>query len=178
MAAKIIVCLIGTIISPKRILFFVALFQEIVVSFAWIREETGKSLIIPRASSLVKSHFDKNNFDYQKPFMFTVALSGLTFYAPIGFYKEERLLHNQIEITVRLSRPEIQEAEQLLNYETVYQIIKEEVAKEEIYLEGLLLRLKDRLKGYFPEARLFIEIKKLHPPFGGKVAHACVQWED
>lgn len=109
--------------------------------------------------------------------MYSVTLSGLHFTAPIGLYPEERTLKNDIEINTYLSREKDLREEPLLNYETLYQIISEEAGKEETLLENLLERIRKRIKADYPGTHLSIEIKKWHPPLGGRAEYASVKWE-
>ncbi|HET8572294.1 MAG TPA: dihydroneopterin aldolase [Edaphocola sp.] len=110
--------------------------------------------------------------------MYSVSLAGLRFQCPIGLYPEEMALENDLEVNLTLSRDSVPTAPPLLDYEVVYNIVAEEVRFPESLLESLLDRIVLKIFDRFPDIRLSIEIRKWHPPFGGRADYAAVKWEN
>ena len=118
--------------------------------------------------------------------MAVIALEGMHFRAFHGLYEEERIIGNDfildVEIKVDISKVMvihehgIDKIDNTINYETVYEICKIEMATPHKLLEQLLasivLALKYQFKTMFS---LKIKIKKLNPPMGGKVEYSSLE---
>ena len=121
-----------------------------------------------------------NNFVHNHKFnvMYSVSLAGLRFQCPIGLYPEEIVLENDLEINLTLKRDSNPTAAPLLDYEVVYNIVAEEVRLPESLLENLLDRIVQKIFSRFSGVGLSVEIRKWHPPFGGRSDYAAVKWEN
>ena len=118
--------------------------------------------------------------------MAVIALEGMHFRAFHGLYEEERIIGNDfildIEIKVDVSKVVvihehgIDKIDNTINYETVYEICKIEMATPHKLLEQLLtsilLALKFQFKTMFS---VKIKIKKLNPPMGGRVEWSSLE---
>lgn len=110
--------------------------------------------------------------------MYSITLSGLRFQCPIGLYPEEIVLENDLEINLTLSRDSTPTEPPLLDYEVVYGMVSEEVRLPESLLENLLDRIAKKILVRFPGIHLSVEIRKWHPPFGGRADYAAVKWKN
>ena len=118
--------------------------------------------------------------------MAVIALEGMHFRAFHGLYEEERIIGNDfildIEIMTDISKAVVKyehgidKIENTINYETVYEICKIEMATPhkllEQLLENIVLALKNQFQGM---NQVSIKIKKLNPPMGGRVASSSIE---
>lgn len=109
--------------------------------------------------------------------MLTVSLSGLRFFAPIGLFPQEKALKNEIEVQLSVSKNSAAPDSELLDYGVLYAIVSEEMQQEEDLLESVIKRIVARIEAQFPGCRISLALRKLHPPFGGRLDYAEVKWE-
>jgi len=109
--------------------------------------------------------------------MLTVSLCGARFTAPVGLYPQELLLGNELEIHLSVRQETPTEQLPLIDYEVLYQIVSEEIKVPETLLEYLIQRIVAAISAKYPDVAVSLAIRKLHPPFGGRVAYAEVKWE-
>src|SRR5690606_11325507 len=110
----------------------------------------------------------------------TIELKGMQFFAYHGFYEEERLQGTDFLVDVQLEAP-AQKAikedalEGTVNYEKVYEIVKEEMMITSKLLEHVAGRILGRLENTFLEIRnIHVCIYKLKAPIGGELKHLSV----
>lgn len=110
----------------------------------------------------------------------TIELKGMQFFAYHGYYEEERIQGTDFLVDVQFEAP-AQKAiledslEGTVNYEDVYQIVKEEMQITSKLLEHLAGRILAHLEDAFSEIRnINVCIYKMHAPIGGKLQHVCV----
>lgn len=108
--------------------------------------------------------------------MYSVTLSGLLFHAPLGIYPQEQILGNDLQITVSVTQKEFPEGDTFLDYEKIYFLIEKEVKIPETTLENLLRRILAKIEILYPKTGIHIEIRKVHPPFGGRADYASISW--
>ena len=104
----------------------------------------------------------------------------MKFYAYHGVEAQERKVGNTFVADLVLSAP-IEEAvksdaiENTINYATIYEVVKREMAIPSNLLEHVAGRILTALKDAFPEL-LAIELRlaKMNPPLGGDVRSASV----
>ncbi|MBE9664571.1 dihydroneopterin aldolase [Mucilaginibacter myungsuensis] len=112
--------------------------------------------------------------------MITVSLHGAEFFAYHGFYPEEQLLGNKfiIDIYVDFETDADLSADELsdtVNYEQLYNIAKEEMAKTAKLLETVAHNITKRIRDEHPYLlSIRVALKKLNPPLQGRVAHSAV----
>lgn len=103
----------------------------------------------------------------------TVALKGLVFFAYHGYYAEERQIGNRygLDIEVRTDLRSAALNDRLadtVNYETLYAIAKEQMAKPAQLLEHLGERIIGQIFDRFPTVvYVKITVRKYNPPIGG-----------
>ncbi len=104
-----------------------------------------------------------------------VELVGMQFYAHHGCFEEEQVIGNKFvvnfwaetDMTLPARTDNIEDA---LNYQDVYNIIKEQMAVKSHLLENVARRILDAVKARFPYIECAqVQIDKLNPPLGGQV---------
>ncbi len=113
----------------------------------------------------------------------TIGLEGLRFHAMIGFYPEERILGNEIEIsvyvTMDLNEDIADDVNQTLDYDKIYEQVKNVLTQPINLLEtavSKILRTVVLLSDDIIMVR--VRVAKLHPPITGSVKKIFVeeQW--
>lgn len=109
-----------------------------------------------------------------------IALEGLEFHAFHGVYPHERESGNFFEVDIAVETNFLEAAIQddltaTLDYEILFQIVKEEMNTPSKLLETVAEKIVDDVFKRFP-AVLLVEFKisKLNPPIGGKCRKATV----
>ncbi len=109
-----------------------------------------------------------------------VVLEGLEFHAYHGIYPHERSSGNKFEVDVSVDtcfdeaafRDELSGT---INYETVYEIVREEMAKPSKLLESVAYIIAVRILGTFESAICAeVALSKFNPPIGGVCKRAKV----
>jgi dihydroneopterin aldolase len=80
--------------------------------------------------------------------MYTVHLHQLEFYAYHGIHEEEAIIGNKFEVEVNIdfdSANSITDISQTINYVTVYNVIKEEMARPQKLIETLCETIAERI---------------------------------
>ena len=104
-----------------------------------------------------------------------VELIGMQFYAYHGCFEEEQIIGNKFVVNfwaeTDLSKPaQTDNIEDALNYQEVYNIIKEQMAVKSHLLENVARRILNAVKEAFPYIKgAQVQIDKLNPPLGGQV---------
>lgn len=108
-----------------------------------------------------------------------IALTKVRFFAYHGYYPEEQLLGNEflldIEcyISYKIGMGDL--LENTANYETLYQIAKQQMQQPKKLLETVVENILDDIKNHFPLLEeITVTLKKNNPPFGGDTAIAEV----
>lgn len=110
-----------------------------------------------------------------------VGLEGMKFYAPHGYYEAEALIGNHfiIDVTVETDfsvASQTDDLTQTVNYETIFQICSEVMAKKVKLLETISEEIIQSLKSQYVDIqKVSVKIKKLNPPFGGDVYAAVIE---
>ena len=102
-------------------------------------------------------------------------LKGRKFFAHHGCFEEEKIIGNhfivdfeaETDMTVASKTDNLEDA---VNYQLIYDIIKEEMAESSDLLEHVSRRILDRIKHQFPMLEsASVSVAKLNPPLGGEV---------
>ena len=114
--------------------------------------------------------------------MITIHLNKLLFHSYHGIYEEEKILGNNYEVNVSLtieSRGMINSIEQTINYESVYELIRQRMKIPSLLLEtiaqdltGEIQQLDERIK------KIQVNILKKDPPMNameGEVSVSCIK---
>ncbi len=110
-----------------------------------------------------------------------IILNDMHFFAYHGFYPEEQANGNDFLVNITLEIPNVSASEtdnldETLNYELVYNVVKEEMNIISKLLEHLATRIKKRLEQEFPLIQsLTVRVSKKNPPLGGPVAWVSVE---
>ncbi len=110
-----------------------------------------------------------------------IEIEGMEFYAYHGHYKEERIVGNKFVLNLRLetdtTKAEISDdIEDALNYQTVYEIIKEQMQEKSYLLEHIAKRILDAIYSKFENQIISAKLKvsKINPPMGGQIKKVSV----
>jgi dihydroneopterin aldolase len=112
-----------------------------------------------------------------------IFLEGLEFHAYHGVYPHERESGNWFEVDIMVHADFIPGAERdeisgTVNYETLFNIIKEEMEKPSKLLETVVLQIVNTVMDTIPAVqKVYVKISKLNPPIGGKCRKASVSLE-
>ncbi len=105
----------------------------------------------------------------------------MQFYAYHGYYPEEREHGNDFMVNLTLELPTTQGGESdlldnTLNYELVYNIVKEEMDIVSHLLEHVAARIKTRIEQEFPSITTStVRVSKKNPPLRGPVAWVSIE---
>lgn len=108
--------------------------------------------------------------------MGVIAIEGMEFHAFIGCFDEEKIIGTRFVLDLFM-HTDVSNAEvsddlaQTINYQAVYQLIKEEMLQKHNLLERAANGIATRLMDSFAEiGELRLKIRKMHPPLGGQIA--------
>ena len=113
--------------------------------------------------------------------MVTVRLHNLLFNAYHGIHEEEKILGNEYIVNAAFEFHEKDEViihiNDTINYEIIYNIIKERMNIPTPLLETVVMEAGNTIHNTFPDLKsIFISIKKMHPPIEGMQGAAEVSW--
>ncbi|MBC6401915.1 MAG: dihydroneopterin aldolase [Ekhidna sp.] len=112
-----------------------------------------------------------------------VSLQGMEFYARHGYYEEERMIGNKYSVDVTLDVDFSEAAtddrlEGTVNYEKVYEIVRDVMSIDANLLEHLAGKMVKVLREVFPEvSHAKVTISKYNPPIKGLCKRATVELE-
>ncbi len=112
-----------------------------------------------------------------------IEIEGMKFYAYHGHFAAEQVVGNNFEVYVRLEADCSEAAksdklEDALNYQAVYETIKEVMQTKSALLENVAERILDTLNERFPSIRAAkLKISKMNPPMGGEIERVSVTLE-
>lgn len=113
--------------------------------------------------------------------MATIVIEGMKFIAPIGYYPEEQLLGNEIEVTIHLTTTARtgdlnDELAHTVNYELVYDHIRDLMMQPTHLLETVVANIMSGIAQKFPAVTsIKLRVAKLHPPLGGRVKKVWIE---
>lgn len=112
--------------------------------------------------------------------MAIISLESMEFYAHHGHFAEEQIIGTRfiVDLFFETDTRKAERSDQLedtVNYQAVYTLVKEEMAKKSKLLEHVAWRILARLREVFPEI-IYAEVKlcKVNPPLGGQLGMVCV----
>lgn len=109
-----------------------------------------------------------------------ISLEGLEFHAFHGVYPHERESGNWFEVDISVETRILEgmiddDLSRTVNYETLFQLVREEMEKPSRLLETVGEQIVERVLNTLPEVRqVEIKISKTNPPIGGKCRKASV----
>lgn len=107
----------------------------------------------------------------------------MRFYAHHGYYSEEQKIGAQFLVDLEMQTDFDEAAYRddisgTVNYEAVYQMVKQEMSKPVQLIEHAASKILDRLKNEFSNIqKIKIKLSKLHPPINGEVEKVSVVLE-
>lgn len=100
--------------------------------------------------------------------MFSISLHNLIFFSFHGVHEEERILGNNYEVNVVISfdsMEQITALEQTVNYASVYEIIKQQMAIPAMLLETVAQDLTQKIYNHDNRIKtISVSIEKKNPP--------------
>ncbi len=112
-----------------------------------------------------------------------IELEGMHFYAYHGFFESERIAGNEFLVDVFIKTDcslaaKSDNLEDALNYQAVFDLVKEEMQIKSHLLEHVANRILEALYSEFPASQhIKVKISKLNPPMGGQVEKASITLE-
>ena len=104
-----------------------------------------------------------------------IELEGMEFYAYHGCFKEEQIVGSKFVVSLRMEYDETKAAQSdyigdALNYQHVYEKVKEQLQIKSHLLEHIGNRILDTLYENFPELQYAtVKVSKINPPMGGQI---------
>lgn len=111
----------------------------------------------------------------------TIQLHDMEFYAYHGVLEEEKQNGNVflVNVTAQIPTPEgcvTDRLDDTLNYQMIYDLVKEEMLIPSELLEHVVWRIRERLMAAFPMMHMAkVRVAKKNPPLGGKVPWVSVE---
>lgn len=112
-----------------------------------------------------------------------IEIEGMKFYAYHGHFAAEQVVGNNFEVNIRLeadcdSAALSDNLDDALNYQAVYETIKEEMQINSALLEHVAKRILDSIYQKFPATKkACVKISKMNPPMGGEIEKVSVTLE-
>ncbi|TSA31855.1 MAG: dihydroneopterin aldolase [Porphyromonadaceae bacterium] len=110
-----------------------------------------------------------------------IRIEQMEFYSFHGCFEEERIVGNRfivdLDMETDMSRAcETDKIGDALNYQTAYDLIKEEMKTNSYLLEHIAYRILDTLFRNFPQLeKASVKVSKMNPPLGGKIKSVSVE---
>lgn len=112
--------------------------------------------------------------------MSVISLQGMEFYAYHGCFDAEQVIGTRFTVDLMLET-DVQQASQTdnllqtVNYLTVYQMVKGEMAQKSHLLEHVARRILTKLMQQFPTVNYAeVKVAKMNPPLGGKLTSVSI----
>lgn len=102
-------------------------------------------------------------------------LKGMKFYASHGCFEEEKIIGNYFVVDfwakTDMEKPSLSDSlEDAVNYQLIFDIVKEEIQIPSNLLEHVAGRILRRIRRDFPQIiNCSVSISKINPPLGGEV---------
>lgn len=112
--------------------------------------------------------------------MSIISIEGMEFFAYHGCFKEEQVIGTKfnIDLFLTLDTFKAEETDSLndtVNYQDVFQLVKNEMQITSKLLENVGRRILNRIKTTYPQVKnATLKIKKLNPPLGGKMDYVSL----
>ncbi len=112
-----------------------------------------------------------------------IEIEGMEFYSFHGYFYAEKIVGNRflvnVDIETDCEKPaQSDRLEDALNYQSIYQLIYEEMQKPSSLLENVAGRILNRLYDEFEIiSKAKVKISKMNPPMGGQIEKVSVTLE-
>jgi dihydroneopterin aldolase len=107
--------------------------------------------------------------------MALISIENMEFWAHHGCFDEEQIIGNRFLVDVHFQTDtalaeESDKLSETVNYQRVYELVKQEMGVTSKLLEHVARRIADAIRTEFPEiGHLEVKVAKMNPPLGGKV---------
>ena len=112
-----------------------------------------------------------------------IEIEGMEFYAYHGHFKEEQIVGSRflVDVAIETNIENASKSDKLadtINYQSVYQLIKEEMETKSHLLEHVAGRIINRIYGnYINLLKVKVKISKMNPTMGGQIDKVSVTLE-
>jgi dihydroneopterin aldolase len=112
--------------------------------------------------------------------MITIAVHGAEFFAYHGFYPEEQKLGTKFIVDVQVDFTPVNNLKEdkianTVDYEKIYNAVAEQMKQTRKLIETVAQSIADDIKIQYPFVeKIQVSIKKLNPPFAGKVDYSKI----
>jgi 7,8-dihydroneopterin aldolase/epimerase/oxygenase len=109
-----------------------------------------------------------------------IEIEGMEFYAYHGHFKQEQVVGNKflVNVSIKTDCDKAGASDNLhdaLDYQKVYNLIKEEMEEKSFLLEHICTRILNRLYSDFDTINeATIKVSKINPPMGGQIKKVSV----
>jgi dihydroneopterin aldolase len=110
-----------------------------------------------------------------------IRIENMEFYSYHGCFEEERIVGNRFIVDLLMETGMDQACvtdniADALNYQTAYDLVKEQMVIKSYLLEHIAGRILDSLFNTFPQLeRASVKVAKMNPPMGGKIGSVSVE---
>ncbi|MDD2528244.1 MAG: dihydroneopterin aldolase [Lentimicrobiaceae bacterium] len=130
----------------------------------------------------VKFLLDFHNFLplFKTDTMGMISIEGMEFFSYHGHFKEEQVIGTRfiVDLFIQVDTRSAEKSDKLndtVNYFSVYETVKAEMAQQSHLLEHVANRILLAVHEQYPEVTdAEVKISKLNPPLGGKIDRVCV----
>ena len=112
-----------------------------------------------------------------------IDLKDMEFFSRHGCFEEERIIGNRFVVNLSVEGDFSKAAasdniDDAVNYQTLYDIVREQMDIPSHLLENVASRIVNRIKEMFPFLeKVSVTIDKINPPLGGKLYASSVTFE-
>lgn len=107
----------------------------------------------------------------------------MEFYAYHGCFEEEQKIGTwfNVDLSLEVDTSKAEESDNLedtVNYQAVYQVVKEQMMIQSHLLENVARRILNAVQKAFPSVSYaWVKVKKMNPPLGGVMESVSVEIE-
>ena len=112
--------------------------------------------------------------------MVIIEIEGMKFYAFHGHFESEQIVGNEFSIDLKIEADNgkatiSDKLDDALNYQTAYEIVKQEMTQPSKLLENVATRVLNSLYEHFATIKKAnIKISKINPPMGGEIEKVSI----
>jgi len=113
-----------------------------------------------------------------------IEIEDMEFFAFHGCFKEEKIVGNNflVDLTIETDVSLASESDNIhdaLNYQTAYEVVKDQMAISSNLLEHVCQRILDALYVHFSSQiiKAKVKVRKMNPPMGGKMRSVSLTFE-
>lgn len=109
-----------------------------------------------------------------------IQIEGMEFYSFHGHFKEERIVGNKfvVDLTIETDMKVPSASDNLkdaVNYQRIYEIVKQQMEKKSHLLEHIAGRILDAIYSEIAGIqKATVKVSKMNPPMGGKIGSVSV----